>query len=153
MVTVFHTSSNTRDILVPEGTVTSALTVQTDYGDCCPYIVQYIAMYQTDTFLSTIRATSTPKQPPRGCSRGRSGDKLCGKRWARYGKTKMIREATTKVLRDKVAVMMMGKVVTDTNTDRTWRRENAPPPNRCWWFGRTGRSAPYRSRRRRSYDD
>jgi hypothetical protein len=33
------------------------VTVQTDYGDCCPYIVQYIAIYstpilKTDTFLS-----------------------------------------------------------------------------------------------------
>ena len=37
-------------ILVPDGTTTSALIVQTDYGDCCPYIVQYIAIYETDTF-------------------------------------------------------------------------------------------------------
>ena len=34
------------------------VTVQTDYPDCCPYIVQYIAIYstpvlKTDTFLYT----------------------------------------------------------------------------------------------------
>jgi hypothetical protein len=33
-----------------EGRLTSSLTVQTDYGDCCPYIVQYIAIHETDTF-------------------------------------------------------------------------------------------------------
>jgi coatomer subunit beta len=27
------------------------VTVQTDYPDCCPYIVQYIAMHKTDTFF------------------------------------------------------------------------------------------------------
>jgi len=35
-----------------KGRLTSALTVQTDYGDCCPYIVPYIAIYNTDTFLT-----------------------------------------------------------------------------------------------------
>ena len=34
-----------------KGRITSALTVQTDYGDCCPYIVQYIAIYKTLTTL------------------------------------------------------------------------------------------------------
>ena len=34
-----------------KGRLTSALTVQTEAGDCCPYIVQYIAMYATDTFF------------------------------------------------------------------------------------------------------
>jgi transcription initiation factor TFIID subunit 2 len=34
-----------------KGRLTSALTVQTDYGDCCPYIVQYIAIHRTDTFF------------------------------------------------------------------------------------------------------
>jgi alpha-1,3-glucosyltransferase len=35
-----------------KGRLTSALTVQTDYGDCCPYIVPYIAIHNTDTFLT-----------------------------------------------------------------------------------------------------
>ena len=30
-----------------EGSIPSALTVQTDYGDCCPYIVQYNAIYSS----------------------------------------------------------------------------------------------------------
>ena len=32
------------------------MTVQTDYPDCCPYIVQYIAIYMPDNFRVTIAA-------------------------------------------------------------------------------------------------
>ena len=29
------------------------MTVQTDYSDCCPYIVQYIAIYSTPTLADS----------------------------------------------------------------------------------------------------